>query len=195
MESGQCLVISEPTSLRWCYFSDLILLNFCGSLKFYCKFYCYFHFHCVVVVVYFELFCLFFFFQKLVGQYKELLWAVSVRWLKRIMIVSTSTYIIDTPCKLTVKGLMGKVSSFGPDPGQAGHFGCWGGCPLLLWEWTVSWFSPLTVLPSSPRADRPWMLCVLLLRCCMDKGWVLAWGTEELQGEIIYFSFQRPWFH
>lgn len=105
-------------------------------------------------MVYFEFFCLFFFFRKLVGQYKELLGALSVRWLKRIMVVSTSTYNIDTPCKLTVKGLMGRVSSFGPDPGPAGHFGCWGGCPLLLWEWPASWFSPLTVLPSSSRAGQ-----------------------------------------
>lgn len=72
MESGQCLVMFEPTSLMWCYFSDWTLLNLSESLKFYAE-KLYLHFHCVVVTLYglFWFVCLFFFFWKLVGQYKE----------------------------------------------------------------------------------------------------------------------------
>lgn len=208
MESGQCLVMSEPTSLTRCYFSESTLLNFCGSLKFYPeKLIFTFTVELLFFMVSFDLFYLFFF-RKLVGQYKELLWTVGVRWLRRIMVVATSTYIIDTPWKLTLKGLMGRMFTWqGLYLLRSGIYvstprecllpeGCvliwtWPRVSrgLLMSKWAVSWFSPLTDLPTSPRAARPWMLCVHLLRCWMDKGWVLAWGEQD------DFSFQHPWFN
>lgn len=152
------------------------------------------------------------------GQYKNYFKQRMCDDLKKIMVIATSAYIIDTPLEVNSEGSNGQDGHwqganlqrsgislhswvvFGggmrPSPlelaqGQQGALG--GGeaalFPAVWMSISLFLFLGCFALSSPPRAARPQMLCIHLLRHWMNKGWVLTWGAEELQWGARWFQF------
>lgn len=126
------------------------------------------------------------------GHYKELLGTVGMRWLKWIMVVATSTYIIDTPWKLTVKGLMGRMLTYRGHSYRDLEYispqwlcllleGC-----VLIWTWSrihrhlaVGEAAHSCCVSEQFLDFLPWLCPPLLeqpgLGCCVSICWDAVW--------------------